>query len=346
LPKTLCYYVSGHTADGYVNFLSSNVKHMKIVTITHPSYTLKTMFLQEIKKYYEMNYDIEIICSAISKNFIDGIIIREINLAIIANDLITSDLHIHKEISLENTFKIEQNFNEKKETIKAYIQTCFRELRKGLKIHDDLESIYIQEMDFSKANMLIENTIEQLLDNVPVKERQPHIYRRLFGTNTIEGSINIVPHLIRTVSKRYYIKGRAGTGKSVFMNKIADACLQKGYDIEYYHCSLEPNSVDMILVRTLDFCMFDSTDPHEFFPEHKHDKVIDLYEAAVTPGTDEKYAENIKEITQAYKAYMKKGINSLKKAGDILRAIENEYFAYIDTEKLKQYCKNITKQLA
>src|SRR5690625_1582552 len=118
---------------------------MKIVTITHPSYTLKTMFLQEIKKYYEMNYDIEIICSAISKNFIDGIIIREINLAIIANDLITSDLHIHKEISLENTFKIEQNFNEKKETIKAYIQTCFRELRKGLKIDDDLESIRSEE---------------------------------------------------------------------------------------------------------------------------------------------------------------------------------------------------------
>src|SRR5699024_12618825 len=79
-------------------------------------------------------------------------------------------------------------------------------------------------------------------------------------SNTSDGAVNIVPSLIHPLKNRYYLKGRAGTGKSHFMKKVMQACQRHGFDIELYHCSFDPNSVDMVLVRDLDFCIFDSTD--------------------------------------------------------------------------------------
>lgn len=48
-------------------------------------------------------------------------------------------------------------------------------------------------------------------------------------------------------------------------------------------------SLDMVLLRELDIVIFDSTAPHEYFPDRDNDEVVDMYEITVTPGTDEKY---------------------------------------------------------
>src|SRR5699024_8186972 len=68
---------------------------------------------------------------------------------------------------------------------------------------------------------------------------------RAISTNTRDGAGNFVSHLIAPLTYRYYLTGRAGTGKSVFMKKVAEACMNHGLDIELYHCSFDPNSVDM-----------------------------------------------------------------------------------------------------
>ena len=50
------------------------------------------------------------------------------------------------------------------------------------------------------------------------------------------------------------------------MKRIAAAAQENGFDVEFYRCSLDPNSCDMVLIRELGFCVFDSTAPHEYFP--------------------------------------------------------------------------------
>src|SRR5699024_11816101 len=112
--------------------------------------------------------------------------------------------------------------------------------------------------------------------------------------------------LIAPFRNVYYVKGRAGTGKSVFMKKILNACKSYGYDIEMYRCSFDPSSVDMIIVRDLDFCVVDSTPPHEFFPDSGQGVVIDFYELTVTQCTDEKYQKVIAYWKEQYQSEMKK----------------------------------------
>ena len=53
--------------------------------------------------------------------------------------------------------------------------------------------------------------------------------------------------------KRYMIKGRPGTGKSTLLKELAKKSETLGYDTEIYHCSFDPQSLDMVLIQSLTF---------------------------------------------------------------------------------------------
>lgn len=315
------YYVTGNTAEGFVNFLEANLQGIQqIIVISHPSNQVKTLVLQGLIQHVKQHHEVEVICSALSRSFLDGMIVRDKQLAVITDTIAKPNLKVTATIMIDHLFngeKIEvgqQAVNRLKNDYDQFMQQSYISFAKGLKIHDDLEAIYIKEMDFKKADAIAEQFIERLLKDVPKKQRKVVVYTRLFGTSTAEGPITIVPELIQPLKKRVFVKGRAGTGKSVFMKKVAKACKAHGLDHEIHRCSFDPNSVDMVLVPELSFCMFDSTDPHEYFPERPEDELIDLYELTVTPGTDEKYADEIQDVHDRYKACMKQGVVYIKQA--------------------------------
>lgn len=323
------YYVTGNTAEGFVNFLHSNlVDIQQTIILKHPSDSVKTIVLKKLIEKYEPDHHLEVICSALGRDFLDGMIIREKSLAIITDTIATSNVFGKMIIDFEkdqpNAVDNDSNIAELQRKFKEVMQKSYKSFANGLKVHDDLEAIYINEMDFNKADELTDTFIKDLLDHIPNKNRKPHVYVRLFGTSTFDGMITVVPHLIRNISKVCYVKGRAGTGKSVFMRKVAKACTDHGFDVEIYRCSFDPHSVDMVRVPELDFCMFDSTDPHEFHPERSEDIVVDLYEKTVTPGTDEKFADKINEVASNYKANMKKGVDLIQKAGEYHQQLQHE----------------------
>lgn len=308
------YYVCGHTAEGFVNFLDSNLIDIhKIVVLQHPSNIVKTNILKKLSTDYLGKNELEIISSPQNINYIDGLIVRDLSSAILSDSMSYTTNTPTKFIDLTQYTALScENLLMKTNGAMSFYNEAYESFKAGLTIHDDLEKIYIEEMDFNKADQVAEKTIKKLFENVTKKERKSIIYERLFGTNTPDGVVNHVEQLIEPVRNRIFIKGRAGTGKSVFMKRIVEACKQYGLDVELYRCSFDPNSIDMILIRELDYCLFDSTSPHEFFPTRDHDVVIDLYEETVTPGTDERYAEEINRLTTTYKQKMRKGIQKLQ----------------------------------
>lgn len=340
--------MSGNTANGYINFLSTNVKKIdQVIVLKHRSHTLKTKILEKIISDYESTSQLEVICSPFGSSYIEGIIIRDQSLAIVTDSIAGSISN--KTVAIDLTKYYPHQMNENSLSViktnsselheKAY--ACFS---KGLRIHDDLEAVYIKEMNFNKADQLANTCIKELLKNVPIQKRTPTVYHRFFGTNTAEGSVNILPQMTNHLSKRVYVKGRAGTGKSVFMKKVAKACEDYGYDVECYHCSFDPDSIDMVLVPEIDFCMFDSTYPHEYSPEREGDTIIDLYEQTVTQGTDEKHAQKIREISRQYKVYINKGIDFLREAKVYQDRLE-EIHEDIDQIAIHHVTKKVLKHI-
>ncbi|PAV30997.1 hypothetical protein CIL05_04620 [Virgibacillus profundi] len=324
------YYVTGNTAEGLVNFLPPNVENFnQIIILKHPSHQLKTAVLKNIIKTYEDQYNLEILLSTLGNDFIEGVIIREISVVFIMDRIASGDLGAAIELDM-NLFLNEEvpssnEMIEARKNFDDFTNMAYENFKTGLQVHDELEGIFIAEMDFDSANRITEELIDDLLKQTKKQDRKVHVSHRLFGTNTVDGVVNEVPHIIENLATVIHVKGRAGTGKSTLMKKVSVACQEHGLDVELYHCSFDPNSIDMVLVPDLDFCIFDSTDPHEFFPEKSGEKIIDLYEETVTPGTDEKYADKIYEVNRNYKSYMKKGVQHLKKAGNYLNSLEENY---------------------
>jgi hypothetical protein len=120
------------------------------------------------------------------------------------------------------------------------------------------------------------------------------------------------------------------------LKKIAAAAEQKGYDVEVFHCGFDPNSLDMLIFPELSTAIFDSTAPHEYFPSRQGDEILDMYERAMTPGTDEKYAGELAAIKTRYSAKMREATSYLMQARQIDDKIRSGYAEAVDKEAVRR----------
>lgn len=333
LKNKLYYYARGHTAKGMVNYWESNAKDVEDVYVfKHPSLSLTSQLLQDVIAMFDGFGQVEVVMSPFGKNFIEGIIVRDYSIAFM------DDYYINREVNLIDFTQgmdqtLLQDIEQLEDSIKQICEKTYEKFEKSLMIHDTLENLFLNEMSFQQADAEINRTITELFSDVQKKKDQAVIYERLFGTKTPDGTTDYVKALIEPLQHRYFIKGRAGTGKSHFMKQIVEQCITYHLDVELYRCSFDPDSIDMIIIRDLQLCMFDSTPPHEFHPTRKEDIVIDLYDIALTPGTDEKYADEIQRIEKAYKQEMKDGVHQLKEIKLVQQQIDNILRLYANKKK-------------
>lgn len=105
--------------------------------------------------------------------------------------------------------------------------------------------------------------------------------RHMFpGGNTAQGFFsyydNILPQ--EQATRIIIIKGGPGVGKSTFMKKIAEEMLERGFDLEFMHCSSDNNSLDGIVIPAIKVALMDGTAPHVVDPKNPGaiDEIIHL----------------------------------------------------------------------
>jgi hypothetical protein len=98
------------------------------------------------------------------------------------------------------------------------------------------------------------------------------------GSNSSQGFYSLYDYAIKDLDRLYILKGGPGTGKSTFMRKIGLVMMDKGFDLEYLHCSSDNKSLDGIIIPDLKVGIVDGTAPHVIEPKYPGvvEKVIDL----------------------------------------------------------------------
>ena len=225
----------------------------------------------------------------------------------------------------------------------SYSEKAAEYFKSAGKIHDQIEKIYISNTDFNKLDKINENLIEELFKDKRLYKKAK-VIDRFFGAMTANKSVNYIENITENLNKRYFIKGRAGTGKSTFMKKIAKAAIERGYDVEKYHCSFAPDSLDMVVIREIGTCIFDSTAPHELFPSKESDGIIDIFGDCVALGTEEKYEEEIQCFQSMYDEMIHTGRECLKEVTEE-RKKYNEKNGIGLGEYEKEIIENITKMI-
>lgn len=150
-------------------------------------------------------------------------------------------------------------------------------------------------------------------------QRDTHYY---LGSNSPLGFYSLYNELIDVHSDNtlYILKGGPGCGKSSFMRAIADK--MEGLDVEYIHCSGDPDSIDGIYIPSLKTAYVDGTAPHVIEPEFPgaSELYIDLGHFYDFPKL-RRHKTEIVEINRAYKALYSRAYDCISSANGVMREI-------------------------
>ena len=147
------------------------------------------------------------------------------------------------------------------------------------------------------------------------------------------------------MEKRFFIKGRPGTGKSTFLKKLSAKLRENAFDVEEYYCSFDSNSLDMVICRELSFCVFDSTPPHEKFPQRATDEILDFYVESGLFGVDEKHEKELFFVKSAYDFKIREGKEFFKKAYMQKEERDKKGLAKIEESEMRKIGENIRESL-
>lgn len=356
--KVLNYFAGGNTARGFYSLYDSSLQGLsRLFILKGGPGTGKSSLMKKIgQDWREKGYDVQFLhCSSDNKS-IDGVLIPELNAGIVdgtaphviepkAPGAVEEYINLGEAWDSRKLQEHRETIQQLTEKISAAFNTAYSLFGEALKIHDEWEKIYIENMDFEKANELTTSLIDRFFGDRKSAAGKGRVHDRFLGAATPVGAVDFVPNLTETVAKRYFIKGRPGSGKSTMLKKLAAEAQSCGYDVEVYHCGFDPHSLDMVIVRELDFAIFDSTAPHEYFPERETDEIIDMYAELIVPGTDEKYAAEIDDLSRKYKAKMDEAIQSLAGAKELRDQLEAIYIEAMDFAKVDEITGQIKKEI-
>jgi len=311
--KLIEYFVEGHTGKGYVNYLQSNLQGInRIILLQHTNPWFITEVLEALIRRSDSD-EIEVIRSLDSREIVDGIILPSQSLALINEEIYGSHHANESIIRVPLQEKIIDANNSERYSSKSFTD-AYNSFKRGLAIHEQLEEIYITEMNFAKADVIISKLLKKLFSNVKKQDRKAIIFERLFGTNTPDGIVNTVESLLEPIEEIIFILGRAGTGKSYLMNKVLDKCIAYSMDVEVYRCSLDPHSIDMLIIPSLNVCLHDNTAPHVVSIKYDNVQIIDMYKETVNQRVEKNNEERIISLKKEYKQAMQTGLAYLKDA--------------------------------
>ncbi|WP_313802899.1 PRK06851 family protein [Cytobacillus sp.] len=352
------YFAGGNTARGFYSLYDSNLQGLnRIFILKGGPGTGKSSLMKAIgTEWADKGYDIDYLHCSSDNDSIDGVLIPELKVGIVdgtAPHVIEPKAPgaIEEYVNLGEAWDSKVLANQKEKILRISMEVsrsfeaAYRTFGEALEIHDRWEKIYFENMDFSEADRLTNKLIVEFYGNIYVN-KQSDVRHRFLGAATPKGAVDFIPNLTEDVPKRYFVKGRAGTGKSTMLKKLAAEAINRGLDIEIYHCGFDPHSLDMLIIREMGLAIFDSTSPHEYFPSREGDEIIDTYEEIVNQGTDEIFAEQIHEISNQYKEKMKEAISYLAQAKEHRDNLEAIYIDAMDFSVVDQLKDDIRTEIA
>lgn len=335
MSNAIHYFVNTNGSQGFRSFFLSNFGSLTplLKLDNYPGDLVDEIIHKVCTRAEEKGYQLEVIHNCLD-NRPEGVILPQLHAG-----LINIPAYIDYGYSLSRLMD-----DEAVQATQEHLVSAHKHFANAKKIHDNWENIYISHMNFARLNQFSNDMILKLL-GPHTKNQKGSAVHRFFGAATKDGPVDYIDNLTDAMEKRYFIKGRPGTGKSTFLKKFAERAAMNGFRTEIYHCSFDPDSLDLVIVRDLSLCLFDSTAPHEYSPSHETDEILDFYEAAVQSGTDEEFSSELSELSRQYKEQMDLAREQIAQADHEKKQAESLVLLKINPDKWKSSVNKILKKL-
>ncbi len=142
----------------------------------------------------------------------------------------------------------------------------------------------------------------------------------------------------------YILKGGPGVGKSTLLKTVAKEAEKRKMDVEYFHCSSSPTSLDGIIINDLKIAMFDGTPPHDIEPTYPGVKEIIINMGECWSIEKLKlHGDEISRLIKKKASLYKKATNYLNAVDCIKREIADVVKTTVNSEKLSLVVNRIFK---
>lgn len=207
-------------------------------------------------------------------------------------------------------------------------ERAYRYLRAAKALYDDWEAANLEGMNFGLANQIADRIIYGLLDEEPVSETVGKDRHLFASAITPDGMVNYLDTIIEPCGRKYIIEGGPGTGKSTLLCKVARAALERGFDAELYHCPLNPEKIEHVVIPELSVALTKSIEPHTYTPAAE-DIIVDMNEC-LDPGVVDKNASIVEESQRLFEELFDSAIKFISRAKGMHDLMESYYTPYMD----------------
>lgn len=225
------YFLSANSSQGYVDWTARCARQLAHVVHTtgYPGRVLRALEGAAITLAKEQGTRLDIIHRPLDGG-VAGLITPE-NGAAVFDTPVWLDRRYHVTNLMEDGTR---------DRMQRQLLEVYRLYAAAKQIHDEWETVYISETDYGKLDACAHAFCGLLVGEAPAAEQPGKRTDAFFGAGTPDGPVDYIACLTADIKKRYFLKGRPGTGKSTFLKKAADAAQRAGYDVEVYHCSFDP----------------------------------------------------------------------------------------------------------
>lgn len=168
------------------------------------------------------------------------------------------------------------------------------------------------------------------------------------GGNTSKGFYSYYRYILsqNEATRIICIKGGPGTGKSTLMKKIGAYFNDKGYNIEYHHCSSDNNSLDGVVITGLNVAILDGTSPHVVDPINPGavDEILNMGECWKEEGF-KKYRNDIMSINKDVGKFFKSAYRYIGSSKPIYEEWCSYYSDNLNHSKLNTIVKDLKSKI-
>ncbi|MFW5980260.1 MAG: hypothetical protein ACOCQ2_02745 [Halanaerobiales bacterium] len=353
MAKIYNYYPGANTSLGFYSFYNYlPVKADKIYIIKGGPGCGKSTFMKKIgKRAEDKGYSLELHWCSSDNDSLDGIVIKELKTAIldgtaphtvdpvfpgVKENILDFGQFWNNTILINNKNSIITLTNK----IKAKFQDSYFHLREAGHFHNKFCKENNKIINRNSLNKIINKYIDKINLNIAKNSNIKTYDRHLFmSAITPHGPKNFFTENAANLDFIFTLKGIPGIGKSYFLKHFAQKVKEKNYTVLYFHCSLNPEKYDAIIIPELKVGLFDDNIPHKIKSKNiKIEENINLNDYIISKKRD-----NYNELY--FNLFIDEAVKNLKKAKSLHDRLEDYYIEAMNFSQLNQLSKSISRQI-
>lgn len=356
LGKIKKVFPGGNTSQGFYSFYDYIIPPdtTRIFIIKGGPGVGKSTFMRKIgDEMVARGFDVEYHHCSSDNNSLDGVVIPFIGVAFIDGTAphifdprnpgcVDEIIHLGDYWNENEMRKYKEEIISLNKQVNRFFKSAYRYLKAAQSVYDDWEMANVEAIDFGKANKMTADIIGEIFTNgvVDTLGKERHLFASAI---TPDGIVNYLETIISDCKDKYVIEGDPGTGKSTLLQKVAEAARERSYDVEMYHCALNPNKVEHVLIPQLGVALTKSIEPHAY-PAKGKDKVIDM-NRCLDPGIIKKNEPLVRKAEEHFTALFNEAVEYIRLAKEAHDKMEEYYIENMNFEAIARLRNKVLQRV-